>query len=114
MPISALAKAMGTHVPLLSVSGSRNSSGQLIPAPSRGHIVIVAFQIQNESSSATTIVLRNGSSREIWRVLAQNQGDGAGYDFGENGLHLDDAADVNWTLSGANSCGYNIMYYIET
>lgn len=114
MTISSRAIATGTRIPLAVVSGSNITSGSiLIQTPATGRIVLRAFQLQNESSTATTIVLRNGT-REIWRVLCQNQGDGCGYDFGTAGLILNEGLNLNWTLSGANSCGYNILYYIET
>lgn len=111
MPTTRGALLLGAEVPLSSVSGTTTVNKILVPTPDKGHIVITAFQLQNESSAATTIILRNGT-REIWRVLGQNQGDGCGYNFG-SGLHLNEGLDLNMTVSGANSCGYNIAYYIE-
>jgi hypothetical protein len=116
-----MARSMGDHFgtmdqPLLSVSGTKNGNGdnELIAAPAAGNrIVIVRYSIQNESTTATTLILKDGATA-FSRVLAQNQGDGltVHYPVGRE-KRLTAATALNMNLSGANSCGYSVDYFIE-
>ncbi|MFA6046259.1 MAG: hypothetical protein WC718_14845 [Phycisphaerales bacterium] len=102
--------------PLLSVSGAKAESGDntLIAAPGAyDRIVLVSVCIQNESSTATTMILKDGSAA-FRRVLGQNQGDGVSLTYTpgrEKRLAANAALVLN--LSGANSCGYSVDYFIE-
>ena len=98
---------------MLWVSGSVSATGptQLIPSPGPGkRITVLALQLQNESSTATTMILM-ADGAEFWRVLGQNQGDGCGYTIAD--LRMPTNTALRLKLSGANQCGYNIGYNIE-
>lgn len=101
---------------LLSVTGTKNGNGdnELIAAPgAKVRIVITSITLQNESTTATTMILKAGSTAFL-RVLGQNQGNGRALDLPpgrEYRLPLNTALNLN--LSGANQCGYTIFYYLE-
>jgi len=77
-------------------------------------IVITGIRLQNESATGTTIVIKNGAT-SIARVLGQTQGSGFDrqYETGRE-LRLSADADLVFNLSGANSIGYSIEYFLET
>lgn len=98
------------------ITGTISTSGNntIIAAPGVGYnIVISAITVQNESANATTIIVKSASTNKF-RQLLQNQGDvfgrawerGSEFELGEN-----EALVIN--LSAANSCGYNVEYWIE-
>lgn len=97
------------------VSGTKAVAGNntLIAAPGSGkRIVVYTFVVQNESATATTIILKDHVDR--WRVLGQNQGDGLSIAFDAlQPWKLNENAALTMNLSGANSCGYSIQYAIE-
>lgn len=102
--------------PLLSVTGTKNASGdnELIPAPGPfARLVIVSFCIQNESLLPTTMILKDGSTA-FRRILGQNQGDGVAvtYNPGREKRLTENAA-LNLNLSGSNACGYSVDYFVE-
>lgn len=107
MPITKAALLAGASTPTLFVSGTTSANKVLIPTPTKGYIEILAFQFQNEDSTAGTLVARNGSN-EWWRVRGQNQGDGCGYPTGPD---LNEGLDVNVTVSGG-VWGYGILYRV--
>ena len=98
------------------VTGTKTVSGdnQLIAAPASGvRIVVTAILLQNESATATTMILKDGATARI-RYLGQNQGDGLLLKFSPGReWKLTAATALNLNLSGANSCGYSIQYYTE-
>jgi hypothetical protein len=97
------------------VCGTKAVSGNntLIAAPATGsRIVVWSFVIQNESATATTMILKDAVDR--YRVLGQNQGDGLAMVFDAmQPWRLNAATALTLNLSGANSCGYSIQYSIE-
>lgn len=97
-------------------TGASSGDNSAISAPADGtRIVIVSLLLQGLSTTATTIKLLNGSGGTVInQVLAQNQGDGLLIVYPPDArpkLTANTAAIVN--LSGANSCGWNIAYYLE-
>lgn len=101
---------------LLNVCGTASSAGDnaIIAAPAAGtRIVITKYVIQNESATATTMLLKDGATA-FRRILAQNQGDGLAEKFSSDEYkRLAAATALNFNLSGANSCGYSVDYFIE-
>jgi hypothetical protein len=103
---------------LRSATGTYATSGDntaLIAAPGAyQRIVIVSFAIQNESATATTLILKDGTVA-FRRVLGQAQGDGVAvtYPPGRE-KRLSENAALVLNLSGANTCGYSVDYFIET
>lgn len=101
---------------LLFATGTAASSGDntIIAAPgSNVQIKIVALQIQNESSTATTMILKFGSTAK-WRCLGQSQGDGVALPIpAGRAWPVGNNAALVLNLSGANSCGYSVCYYTE-
>ena len=97
------------------VTGTVSASGDttIISAPGSLQNKIVFFQIQNESSTATTVIMKFGTTAKH-RVLCQNQGDGvtfiapAGRAWGVGTTTL-----LALNLSGANSVGYTVAYFNE-
>lgn len=102
--------------PLLSVTGTKAENGDntLIAAPGLNYrLVVVSFCIQNESTTATTLILKDGATA-WWRVYAKNQGDGVSITYNpgrEKRLTENSALVLN--LSGANTCGYSVDYFLE-
>ena len=101
---------------LTRVTGTKASSGDntVISGPGSGNrLVVTFFLIQNESSTATTLLLKDGSDTKF-RVLCQNQGDGLVRDLPVNReWRLAENSALVLNLSGANSCGYSVEYYTE-
>lgn len=98
-------------------AGTKSASGDntLVTAPATGYrLVVKGWYIQNESATATTILLKDGASSNLYRYLAQNQGDGIGrvYEQGFE-LRLTAATALILNLSGANSHGYWLEYWTE-
>ena len=95
------------------ITGTESASGdnELIAAPGAGYkLVIYYFMIENESSTATTMILKDGSTAK-YRRLGQNQGDGLTREFPRGDpWELAENAALNLNLSGANQCGYNVEY----
>ncbi|MCB0242637.1 MAG: hypothetical protein KDI12_04455, partial [Anaerolineae bacterium] len=59
------------------IAGTKAANGDntLITAPAAGYrLVIKGWYVQNESATATTIVMANGTGESNYRYLAQNQG----------------------------------------
>ena len=104
------------NVTQLTATGAAAGSGDntLIAAPGAGkQIVVSSLILQNESATATTMIVKAGSTA-ILRVLGQNQGDGAALVFPpERCLLIGANAALVLNLSGANSCGYSVVYYVD-
>lgn len=98
----------------VNISISTGGDNSIISTPGAGkRIVICDFQLINESSTATTSLLKSGSTT-FRRYLFQNQGNGVAlvFDFGrEWRLGTNEAFIIN--LSGANAHGGGLSYYIE-
>ena len=112
------AKRIGFAQPTTTVINTTKSAtgdNEIVAAPASGYrLVVVAFIIQNESSTATTMILRSADTTNGWRVLAQNQGDGLTRTFSPGfPWKLGEAEALNLNLDGANSCGVSVMYYTE-
>jgi hypothetical protein len=94
-------------------TGTISSSGDntIISAPGAEiSIYITHLILQNESSSSTTIILKDSANR--LRCIAPFQGDGIAINFSEKRdfkLAVNQPLILN--LSAANSCGYSIGYY---
>jgi hypothetical protein len=104
------------NTPALSfVTGAAAGNGDntLIAAPAAGlRTVITSLVIQNETTTATTMILKDGTTA-IYRCLGQNQGDGLAMNLGIMPWKLSAASVLVLNLSGANSCGYSVSYYTE-
>jgi hypothetical protein len=104
------------NIALTKLTSTTASSGDntLVAAPGAGlQIVITALILQNESTTATTLIVKAGATA-VLRVLCQNQGDGLALTFPPGqGLALGSNAALVLNLSGANSCGYSITYYVD-
>ena len=102
---------------LVQISGTKNGSGDnsLVATPGAGYrLVVSAFVIQNESSTATTMQLINGTGGAGWRCLGQNQGDGLAMNLPAGRCwKLTENTALILNLSGANACGYSVSYYVE-
>ena len=109
--VSAATKTLTEVCSTVATSGSNS----LVAAPAAGtRIVVCAFVIQNESSTATTMILEDGTT-DKWRCLGQNQGDGLAMVFAAGReWRLTAATALQLNLSGNNSCGYSISYFTET
>ena len=107
------AENLGPGGPVTPLSGTFNTSGDntILAANASHYFVITHVTLQNESSTATTMQLKIGST--VWeRVLGQNQGDGleVTYDPEARPTGANNQA-IILNLSGANSCGYTVHYY---
>lgn len=105
--------ALFTRPTIVYITGTVSTSGDntIVAAPGGGlSIYITHLVIQNESSTATTIILKDSSNR--LRCLGQTQGAGLALTFAERReLKLATNTALILNLSGANSCGYSIGYY---
>ena len=100
--------------PLIHATGTAATSGDntLIAAPGAGkQIVVSGLVIQNESSTSTTAILKFGAT-SIMRALFAFQGDGIVRDV-EPAWEVGNNAALVLNLSGANSHGYSIAYWID-
>lgn len=100
---------------LLFATGTASGSGDntLIAAPSSGQeIVISSIQIQNESATAATMIIKFGATAKR-RFLGQSQGDGFLRDLipGRE-WKVGDATALVLNLSSAVQWGYSIEYYL--
>lgn len=97
-------------------AGTKAASGDntLVAAPGAGNrLVVQMFMVQNESATATTCLLKSGSTTR-YRKLLQNQGDdfGRAFQIGrEWRLGENEALVLN--LSGANTHGWAAEYWTE-
>lgn len=107
-------KPPNIELSLLTSTTATSGDNTLIAAPGAGRqIVITTLVLQNESATATTLIVKAGSTA-IARVLCQNQGDGLTLTLPpEAPLALGSNAALVLNLSGNNSCGYSITYYID-
>jgi len=116
LAVQTVTEAETATVTLAFATGTVAAAGQtqLIAAPGAGlQIVINSFQIQNESATATTMRLDAGAV-PFWRALMQNQGDGVAGSLGAGReWELPANTALNLWLSGANSHGYSLAYYIK-
>ena len=100
----------------LVVTGTKAASGDnsLIAAPGAGLCIVVeGFALQNESATATTLILKEDVGAEavsLFRYYAHTQGAGVTWNYPKK-LTANKALNLN--LSGANSCGYTVWYHIE-
>lgn len=102
------------RIPMQYAVGTKSASGdnELIAAPGTGkRIVIGGLLVQNESATATTVVLTSGGN-SLMRALLPAQGDGVVRDM-ERGWQLDENDPLTLNLSGANSHGYSVAYWVE-
>lgn len=104
------------RIGLTEKTGTVSSSGDntIVAAPGEGkQIVVTEIVLQLEGDTATTAILKSGSTAKK-RVYMPNAGDGVALTYhpafawalGEN-----EALVLN--LSGANQVGYTFSYYIE-
>lgn len=95
-------------------TGTINTSGDntIIAAPGVGlRIYITKLQIQLESTTTTTVLIKSGST-VIGRIRCVNDGDGKIEPYApgfEKRLGINEAFILN--LSGANTVGYEVEYY---
>jgi hypothetical protein len=105
-----------SDVGLLYATGTTAAAGltALVGAPGANvRIVVSSFMIQNESTTATTVIMQEGGV-PIMRALLQTQGaalSGAFLVGREWKLPANTALNLN--LSAANSHGYSVVYYTE-
>lgn len=110
---------MTVALQVFTVTGTKNASGDntLITGASGRRIVLVDITLQNESATATTMVLYDAASQvgsPLERFLGQTQGS-----FVSKVYPVDyrpkcmPGQNLVLNLSGANSCGYTIHYYYE-
>lgn len=103
-------------VTMTNATGTAASSGDntIITAPAAGNrLVIHELQVQLEAATATTILIKSGSTT-IRRLYAGSQGDGILLqpDPGKE-IRLGAAEALVLNLSGANSVGYSVRYTTE-
>lgn len=100
-----------------NVTGITSTSGDntIISAPAAGvRIVVTDLRIQSESSTAQTVVLKDGATAVSRLRLAS---DGAGTDrvYGiGNELRLSAATALVLNLGAAEAVGYTVRYYTES
>lgn len=103
-------------VTLQSACGTKSALGdsEIIAAPGAGNqIYLCGFNLQNESLVATTIQLKFGSAVKV-RHLCAAQGAGIGWLFSPGReMEVGNNLALNLNLSGANVCGYTVVYYID-
>ncbi|MBN3993894.1 MAG: hypothetical protein HWQ36_26270 [Nostoc sp. NMS2] len=96
------------------LAGTLNTTGDntIIASPGSGISINIAYlKIQLEGSTATTVLLKAGSTTRE-RILCQNQGDGLAVNYFPNReLRLDANTALILSLSGANSINYAFHYY---
>lgn len=86
----------------------------IVGAPAAGNrLVVSSIVVQNESATATTILLKSGANTKR-RALLQSQGDGVAWAFAPGReWRLGEAEALVLNLSGANSHGVTVDYWSE-
>jgi len=101
--------------PLSFSTGVVSASGDntILGAPVSFQNKIVFFQIQNESSVPTTVIIKFGATAK-YRILCQNPGEGIVF-IAPTGRTWDigTVTLLALNLSGANPVGYNFAYFNE-
>ena len=95
---------------LISQFGAGLGPYTLIQGESGKRIVITQLQVQGESATACTLQLLDGT-RVVYRLLMQNQGDGAGY--GDLDWRMTPSAALNVTISAAVAVSIVVGYVTE-
>ena len=102
---------------ILCKAGTVATSGDntLITAPGTGlRIVLVSWSWWNESSTDTTAILKSTSLGSIDRYVQTAKGSGKIVDLGDSYVvKLAENEALLLNLSGANSHGYSVRYFIE-
>lgn len=96
------------------LSTTKNASGDntLITGVAGQRIIVKELLVQNESSTDTTVLIKNGSTT-IWRALLEGKAAiSFAYPEGEE-WWLDVGSSLIVNLSGANSHGCSIRYTIQ-
>ena len=95
----------------MSATIATSGDNTIVAAPGSGlSIYITHLVLQNESTTATTIILKGSS--DLLRWLGQIQGSGLALTFPERReIKLATNTALILNLSGANSVGYSIGYY---
>lgn len=94
----------------MTIAGTISTSGDntIINAVANVAIVLQTIVVQNESSTPTTILIKDGSN-VLFRVQAEAKGDGLALDL-TNAIRLEKNSPLIVNLSGANACGYSFQY----
>jgi len=98
-----------------SGTAASNGDNELVAAPDAGNqITVYKIQVQNETNTSTTAILKSGSTA-MYRVVLTSAGAGIVIDqfSGEPKWKLAPATALNLNLSGANSHNYTVWYTVE-
>ena len=104
--------------PRLYVASSIITSGDntIISAPGAGvRIVVTGIRIQNSTSTATTVLIKDGAATTLARLRTPTDGSGLSenYSLGDE-IRLSEATAFVVNLSGANAHGVSVRYWLET
>jgi len=103
---------------LTTWNGTKAGAGisVLVAAPGAGkRLVVTAFVLQNESTTALIMRLKSGGTTNGWRCLGQNQGDGLAMTFhAGHEWTLNENESLNLELSDADTCAVSYSYYTES
>jgi hypothetical protein len=101
---------------VINTTKSATGDNEIVAAPGADvRIVVLSFLMQNESSTATTMILRSAATTNGWRYLGQSQGDSLSMVFSlARPWKLGTNEALNLNLDGANSCGMSVAYYTES
>ena len=105
----------GVYIETKNNTVAASGDNEVVATPLTGQrIVVTSFVIQNESQTATTMILRAGTSSNGWRYLAAAQGSYLSMVFAYgHEWRLPANTPLNLNLSGANQCGYSVSWYLE-
>lgn len=105
------------QIVVLDTTGTVASSGDntIITSPGAGlSIHITRLLIQNQTTTETTIILKDSISNKL-PILAPTKGDGIAQVYSERSeIKLAQNNPLILNLSGANSISYSIGYYVGT
>ena len=117
MPVSGSVVAATAPVTVTTATGQISSSGDntIVAAPSAGsRIRVYELQLQLEAATATTAIVKSGSTA-IRRAYMAAAADGVLWQwFSGQELVLAEASALVVNLSGANAVGYTVRYAVET
>jgi hypothetical protein len=109
-----LARIWATKIQTASAI-STSGDNTVIAAPAAGtRLVISALRIQNESATATTVLIKAGAGTTLARLRTATDGSGVSevYPFGTE-LRLAAATAFVINLSGANAHGVSVQHWVE-
>ena len=113
--VKRLLSRLGATRLYVATTIATSGDNTVISAPAAGvRIVITGLRIQNNTSTTTTLLLKDGAATTVSRLRAVSDGSGLSENYGlGDEIRLTAATAFVINLSGANSHGVSVRYWLE-